>query len=93
MSMILTGEVLERFRELTHDRLVKESKLTEDSVRYSLYMALQQKGGISDSEIVVGYPHPTIERAKIDSYSPTSESHGAAAWELKYDRAFPSKKN
>jgi hypothetical protein len=90
---IFTQDVLTRFQELLRDRLTGASRLAEDSIRYSLHLSLQQKAGIADSEILVPYDHPAIERAKIDSYLPASEQHGPAAWELKYDRAIPSGKN
>lgn len=90
---IFTQDVLTHFQELLRERLMTPSKLTEDSVRYSLHVSLQREAGITGSEIVVGYDHPKIPRAKIDSFFPTSETHGAAAWELKYDRAIPSGKN
>jgi hypothetical protein len=88
-----TQDVLTRFQELLRDRLTGAGRLAEDSIRYSLGLALQQKAGIADSEILIPYDHPAIERAKIDSYLPASEQHGPAAWELKYDRAIPSGKN
>jgi hypothetical protein len=90
---IFTQDVLAHFQELLRERLAGASRLAEDSVRYSLHESLQQKGGVAGSEILVPYDHPVIERAKIDSYLPASQHHGAAAWELKYDRAIPSGKN
>jgi hypothetical protein len=90
---IFTQNVLIRFQELLRDKLTGASRLAEDSIRYSFHVSLQERAGIADSEILVPYDHPLIERAKIDSYLPASERHGAAAWELKYDRAIPSGKN
>ena len=90
---IFTQQVLTRFQELLGQRLAGASRLGEDSVRYSLHESLQEGAGIAGSEISVPYDHPAIERAKVDSYLPSSEQHGAAAWELKYDRAIPSGRN
>jgi len=93
MDGVFSQDVLGRFQELLQERLMSGSKLTEDSVRYSLHVSLQQKAGIAESEIILGYDHPTIARAKIDSFLPATRTHGPAAWELKYDRGIPSGKN
>ena len=90
---IFTQDVLTRSQELLSERLTGSGRLTEDSIRYSLHVSLQKRAGIAESEILAPYDHPAIERAKIDSYLPASEQHGAAAWELKYDHAIPSGKN
>lgn len=91
--MIFTSEVLAAFQGQLQERLAREGKLTEDSVRYSLYASLQQSRGIANSEIQIEYEHPRIKGARIDSFLPASPEHPAAAWELKYDRTIPSGKN
>jgi hypothetical protein len=91
--MIFTHEVLGQFAQLLTGRMATGTCLTEDAARYCLFTSIHEKAGISDNEILLEDPHPGIKGAKLDSFLPPGETHGACAWELKYDRAIPSGKN
>ena len=90
--MIFTSEVVDRFSEVLTG-ILGEGRASEDRVRYSLFTAIRERAGIVDNEIAFEWPHPKIKGAKLDSFLPSSERHGACAWELKYDRATPGGKN
>ena len=88
--MVITQEVFQRFSQLLGERLVKGTGIEEDVVRYSLFASLTEKASVLRGEILLEYGHPNIPRAKIDGYLPLNDKHGAAVWELKYDRRIPS---
>ena len=90
--MIFNSEVIDRFAELLRDVLNK-GNASEDRIRYSLFTAICEKGSIGNNEIKIEFPHPKIQRAKLDGFVLPSEKHGACAWELKYDRATPGGTN
>jgi hypothetical protein len=84
--------VLERFGELLHARLDSDSFTTEDSVRYTFYAALLEKGGIDGHNVIMEYRHPSIPGAKVDTWIPNFHGSGLAV-EFKYDRDIPSGRN
>jgi hypothetical protein len=83
---------LERFGELLHLRLERDIFTTEDSVRYTFFAALLEKGGLYPHDIVLEHRHPSIAGAEIDTWAPTFGGRGLAV-EFKYDRGLPSGKN
>jgi hypothetical protein len=90
--MIFTSDVIGRFTELLKG-LLDGGRVSEDRVRYALFVALRERTGIRDDEIMLEWPHPSIRGAKLDGFLCGCEGHGACAWELKYDRATPGGSN
>jgi len=84
--------VLKRFAELLHVRLQLGVFTTEDSVRYAFFYSFLEMTAMRPEDIVLEYPHPTIERAHIDMWVPGFSDGGLAA-EFKYDRSIPSGTN
>lgn len=85
-------DTMSRFGELLHTRLDKNIFTTEDSVRYTFFAALMEKGKISCEQVILEYPHPSIPRAKIDTWISDLDGNRWAI-EFKYDRDIPSQKN
>jgi hypothetical protein len=83
--------IFQRFGDLLDERFKRGVVTTEDSVRYTFFAALLN-AGILPHEVVLEYPHPAIERAKIDTWLP-SYKEGSVAIEFKYDRDPPGGKN
>ncbi len=84
-------EVFEEFGRLLEERFRREVITTEDSVRYTFFAALL-KSGVSPEQVVLEFPHPAIDRAKIDTWLPIYKS-GSIAIEFKYDRDPPGGNN
>lgn len=83
--------VFEEFADLLDKRFGRGVVTTEDSVRYTFFAALL-KAGVAPHEVVLEYPHPAIDRAKIDTWLPTYRN-GSIAFEFKYDRDPPGGTN
>lgn len=83
--------IFQRFGDLLDKRFKQKVVTTEDSVRYTFFAALLD-AGILPHEVVLEYPHPAIERAKIDTWLP-SYPGGPVAIEFKYDRDLPGGNN
>lgn len=81
----------EKFGDLLDERFRRGVVTTEDSVRYTFFAALLGAGA-SPHQVVMEYPHPAIDRAKIDTWLP-SYKDGSIALEFKYDRDPPGGKN
>ncbi len=84
-------EIFEEFGKLLDERFEREVVTTEDSVRYTFFAALL-RAGVAPDQVVLEYPHPKIDRAKIDTWLP-SYKEGSIAFEFKYDRDPPGGKN
>ena len=84
-------EILENFADLLDERLKHEVITTEDSVRYTFFAALIDTG-VKPHEVVLEYPHPAIDRAKIDTWIPAHDGRSVAL-EFKYDRDPPGGMN
>lgn len=84
-------EIFEEFGKLLDQRFELGVVTTEDSVRYTFFAALLD-AGVKPYQVVLEYPHPAIERAKIDTWLP-SYKEGSVAFEFKYDRDPPGGKN
>jgi len=81
-------EVLFEFSRLMHVRLSAGSHTTEDSVRYTFFVALLSRTGVRAHEVILEFPHPTIS-GEIDTYIP-SLGGTPTVIEFKYDRDIPS---
>ena len=84
-------EVFSEFSDLMHARLSALVHTTEDSVRYTFFVALLRRGGVSPHDLILEFPHPAIS-GEIDTYIP-SLSGRPTAIEFKYDRNIPSGSN
>jgi len=84
-------EIFDKFAKLLDERFGLGVVTTEDSVRYTFFSALLEEG-VKPHEVVLEYPHPAIERAKIDTWLPLYKE-GSVAFEFKYDRDPPGGKN
>ncbi len=84
--------VFDRFGELLLARLDGDAFTTEDSVRYTFFAALLEKGGIECHNVIMEYPHPSIPGAEVDTWIPSFDGSGLAI-EFKYDRDIPSGRN
>jgi len=73
-------------------RLQSEIYTTEDSIRYTFFASLLDVSNLLPEDIILEYPHPKINRGKIDTWIPYFKGE-ALALEFKYDRAIPSKRN
>ncbi|MEQ6886227.1 hypothetical protein [Salicola sp. Rm-C-2C1-2] len=80
-------KIFEYFADLLDERFKRGVVTTEDSVRYTFFAALLDSG-IKPHEVVLEYPHPAIDRAKIDTWIPAYDG-GSVALEFKYDRDPP----
>jgi len=84
-------QAFEEFSRLLELRLASKVPTTEDSVRYTLFAAMLSNG-IAAEEVVLEYPHPAIERGKIDTWLPNYQGRPVSI-EFKYDRDPPGGKN
>ena len=78
--------VLENFCELLDHRLTNNSVTTEDAVRYTMFHCLTKFANVHPSDIVPESPHPTINRAKIDTVVRAQENRPELVFEFKFDR-------
>jgi len=87
-------EVLEEFSSLLKNRLLNNiCWMTEDSVRYTFFLALHKRANIAPHEMILEYQQPKISGARIDAYVPSTPERAGLVVELKYDRHIPSDKN
>jgi hypothetical protein len=87
------NSIFKDFATLLEERLYADIFTTEDSVRYTFFHALLSGGFCNHTEITLELPHPTIAKAKIDLFIQPSDQRPSSAFEFKYDRPIPSKKN
>jgi hypothetical protein len=81
------------FGRLLRERLSLGILTTEDTVRYTLYVALTTSGGLKHTDLTLEYPHPTLPGAKVDTIISAAEGRESVAFEFKYDRANPGGSN
>lgn len=84
-------EYFQKFKELLEERLEK-IYTTEDSIRYLFFSTLILGSEYKVNDMIIEYPHTSIEKAKIDTYIIPKNKNGWAI-EFKYDRRIPSNKN
>lgn len=78
--------IIRSFCSLLSDRLKAGTHTTEDSVRYTFFAAML-KEGINPSDVVLEYPHPNLNRKKIDTWIAPQNGDEGLAIEFKYNRA------
>jgi hypothetical protein len=91
----IKGELLDiykEFNELLKVRLEKRIYTTEDSVRYTFFAAMLEKGGLKPEDFILELPHNRINRARIDTYI-VEYNQQQMIIEFKYHRSIPSEKN
>jgi hypothetical protein len=89
---MIRQETWERLGELLEVRLAKGVFTTEDSVRYTFFIALLEREHLKPEDIILEHRHPGITSALIDTWIPALDGVGVAL-EFKYDRDIPSGKN
>lgn len=82
--------VFECFATLLEERLRTEVFTTEDSLRYTFFLALTTIGYCQHFEIVLEEPHPMIPGAEIDLRIGQNKERLSTAFEFKFDRPIPS---
>lgn len=84
--------IIDRFADLLQARLMRNYRVTEDSIRYTFFAAALSSEQIDPGDIELEATHPGIPRAEIDTVI-----HGVAdqdvAVEFKYDRPLPGGQN
>src|SRR5437867_2974928 len=63
------------------------------SIRYTHFHALLSSGFRKHPDVVLEYPHPTLERQMIDTLIAPRGNSPSIAIEFKYDRTIPSDRN
>ncbi len=81
------------FAELLDQRLNGDVFTTEDSVRYTFFLALLKNSFCQHTDIVLEMPHPTIPKAEVDLFIRGEDQRASSAFEFKFDRPIPSEKN
>ena len=84
--------IFDDFVQLLNIRLKHRRYTTEDSIRYTFFASLI-RNGVEPHQLVLEFPHPSIENAKIDMGLIYDEEKFSIAFEFKYDRDVPSGKN
>jgi hypothetical protein len=82
-------EIFEQFDEMLALRFEQGVFTTEDSIRYTFFAALLNNN-LKTTEVILEYPHPVIERARVDTWLPKFNTGGDVAIEFKYDRSLNS---
>jgi hypothetical protein len=85
--------IFEAFARLLEERLTAETFTTEDSVRYTFFLALTENGYCKHTDILLEMPHPSSSKAEVDLFIHAGDSRPSTAFEFKYDRPIPSEKN
>lgn len=80
----------QRFADILSERFEAGTHTTEDAIRFCFHLALLQEMGISHQRLILEYPHPTIKRAKVDTWLEPAAGDPGLAVEFKYDREIPS---
>lgn len=83
-------ETFNCFADLVEERLKPGIFSTEDSIRYTFFLALIQSGYCHHIEVELEKSHPTIKGAEIDLLVRKNIDRPSFACEFKYDRINPS---
>ena len=81
------------FSDLMQERIFRSVHTTEDSIRYTLFHALTKSLSIGPSDVIMEYPHPTIEKKLVDTVIPPKDARLGLVFEFKYDREHPGGKS
>ena len=86
MSSISLEPILERFAELLADRFAHRSHTSEDSIRYTFFLALVE-AGVSPRDITLEEDFPDHPDCHIDTIVYEREGRRSLLLEFKYHRA------
>jgi hypothetical protein len=86
-------ETFELFAKLLSERLIAKVAMTEDSIRYTFFYALLSSGAFNHTEVIIEQQHPVIKKRQIDFVISPRDDRPSIAFEFKYDRTIPSKRN
>lgn len=81
------------FGRFLEERLSLGVLTTEDTIRYTLYLALTTSAGLKHTELTLEYPHRKLPGAKVDTVVSEAAGRESLAFEFKYDRANPGGSN
>ncbi len=81
------------FERLLKERLTGKFFTTEDTIRYTLYLALTTSAGLKHTELTLEFPHKLLPGAKVDTVVSEAVGRESMAFEFKYDRANPGGSN
>jgi hypothetical protein len=81
------------FAQLLSERLARGILTTEDTIRYTHYLALIRSAGLHHTQITLEHPHPGLPKALVDTVISGTADRESAAFEFKYDRAGNSNGN
>lgn len=85
--------ILTYFESLLEERFKVDKYISEDTIRYLFFSSAILTGVAKPNDIFLEYPHPQIEKAKIDTYINFKNEKQDWVIEFKFDREIPSKKN
>ncbi len=81
------------FSKLINERLLDGAHMSEDNVRYSYYLSINQVGKVIHTEVFLEFPHPKLPGKEIDSFIKGDAYPKGVAIEFKYDRSNPGGTN
>jgi hypothetical protein len=87
---LLLPSTYERFTSFLQERMSTKQHLTEDSVRYSFFLALLETTDIKQHELILELPHPKFPGKEIDTYIASTATRPELFVEFKFHRAAKS---
>lgn len=84
---------LNYFESLLEERFKIDKNISEDTIRYLFFSSLILSNSAKPNDIFLEYPHPQIEKAKIDTYINFKNEKPNWVIEFKFDRKIPSQKS
>ncbi len=79
-----------RFASFLQERLSTNQHLTEDSVRYSFFLAVLETTDIKQHEMILELPHPKFPGKEVDTYIASTADRPELFVEFKFHRATKS---
>lgn len=86
-------KTLTYFESLLEERFKTDKNMSEDTIRYLFFSSLILSNSAKPNDVFLEYPHPQIEKAKIDTYVTFKNEKQDWIIEFKFDRKIPGKKN
>lgn len=81
------------FSDLMQERISRSVHTTEDSIRYTFFHAVTNSLSLRPPDVILEYPHPTIEKKLVDTVVPPKDTRPGLVLEFKYDRENPGGRN
>ncbi len=82
--------ILTYFESLLEERFKIDKNISEDTIRYLFFSSAILSDSAKPNDIFLEYPHPQIEKAKIDTYINFKNEKQDWVIEFKFDREIPS---